>query len=164
MIELLFAVQAITTAALAFFVIKLRRELYPMLATAGRPYSSFWIRSIDVLVLATPQFEAAKTVTRIRWAFSEELLLTYSLRTYEVAMYPGFRHHYARWKAWLKGDKRYDCEVQKPRGLSRLYNKAIDIFCKEKEEEEKKEVVILPSRLRKRRYKRLAKPGSAPPY
>jgi len=72
MIELL-AVQAITTAALAFFVIKLRRELYPMIATAGQPYASFWVRSIDVLVLAAPQFEAAKTVIRIRKLFTEDI-------------------------------------------------------------------------------------------
>jgi len=157
MIELLLAVQAVATAALAFFVIMLRRELWPMIAAAGPTYSSFWIRSVEVLVLAAPQFEAAKTVIRVRWAFTEELFLRYSLSVYDVAMDPGFRHHYVRWKAWMSGDSRYDCEVQRPRGLSRLYNKAIDVFCKEKKEE-KKEAVILPSRWRKRRYKRWRKP------
>jgi len=56
--------------------------------------------------------------------------------------------------------------VEKPRGLSRLYNKAIDVFCREVKKDEKKEVVILPSRWRKRRYKRRTKPEpsrSAPP-
>ena len=150
MIELL-VVQAITTAALAFFVIKLRRELFPMIATAGPTYASFWIRSVDVLVVETPQFEAAKTVIRVRWLFTEELYLIHSLRVYDVAMHPYRRHHYVRWKAWLNGDDRYRCEVEKPRGLARLYTKAIDVFCKEKEPP--KEVVILPSRWRKRRYK-----------
>ena len=163
MIELL-AVQAITNLALAFFVIKLRRELYPMVAAAGQPYASFWIRSVDVLVVEAPQFEAAKTVIRVRWLFSEELHLTYSFRVYDVAMHPYRRHHYVRWRAWMQGDDRYRCEVEKPRGLARLYTKAIDVFCKEKEPP--KEVVILPSRWRKRRYKRWTKPvrsGSAPP-
>jgi hypothetical protein len=150
MIELL-AVQAVTTLALAFFVIKLRRELYPMIATAGQPYASFWIRSVDVLVVETPQFEASKVVIKVRWLFSEEIHMTYSFRVYDVAMHPLRRHHYVRWKAWMSGDDRYRCEVEKPRGLSRLYNKAIDVFCKEKEPP--KEVVILPSRWRKRRYK-----------
>jgi len=163
MIELL-AVQAITNLALAFFVIKLRRELYPMVAAAGQPYASFWIRSVDVLVVEAPQFEAAKTVIRVRWLFSEELHLTYSFRVYDVAMHPYRRHHYVRWRAWMQGDDRYRCEVEKPRGLARIYTKAIDVFCKEKEPP--KEVVILPSRWRKRRYKRWTKPvrsGSAPP-
>jgi len=155
MIELL-AVQAITNLALAFFVIKLRRELYPMVAAAGQPYASFWIRSVDVLVVEAPQFEAAKTVIRVRWLFSEELHLTYSFRVYDVAMHPYRRHHYVRWRAWMQGDDRYRCEVEKPRGLARLYTKAIDVFCKEKEPP--KEVVILPSRWRKRRYKRWRKP------
>jgi hypothetical protein len=150
MIELL-AVQAVTTLALAFFVIKLRRELFPMIATAGQPYASFWIRSVDVLVVEAPQFEAAKTVIRVRWLFTEELYLIHSLRVYDVAMHPLRRHHYVRWKAWMQGDGRYKCEVEKPRGLARLYTKAIDVFCKEKKPP--KEVVILPSRWRKRRYK-----------
>jgi hypothetical protein len=163
MIELL-AVQAVTTAALAFFVIKLRRELYPMIATAGPTYASFWIRSVDVLVVETPLLRAAKTVIRVRWLFSEELYLIHRLRVYDVAMHPYRRHHYVRWKAWLSGDDRYRCEVEKPRGLARLYTKAIDVFCKEKEPP--KEVVILPSRWRKRRYKRWTKPEpsrGAPP-
>jgi len=150
MIELLL-VQAVTTAALAFFVIKLRRELYPMIATAGQPYASFWVRSVDVLVVEAPQFEAAKTVIRVRWLFTEELYLIHSLRVYDVAMHPLRRHHYVRWKAWMSGDDRYVCEVERPRGLSRIYSKAIDVFCKEKKPP--KEVVILPSRWRKRRYK-----------
>ena len=152
MIELL-AVQAVTTLALAFFVIKLRRELYPMIATAGPAYASFWIRSVDVLVVETPQFEASKVVIKVRWLFSEEIHMTYSFRVYDVAMHPYRRHHYVRWKAWMQGDDRYECEVEKPRGLARLYNKAIDVFCKEKEPP--KEVIILPSKVRKRRYKRM---------
>jgi len=153
MIELL-AVQAITTAALTFFVIKLRRELWPMIAGADPPGSGgvgFWIRSINVLLVETPLLRAAKTVIRIRWLFSEEIHLIYRLRVYDVAMHPYRRHHYVRWKAWLSGDDRYRCEVEKPHGMSRLYNKAIDVFCKEKEPP--KEVVILPSRWRKRRYR-----------
>jgi hypothetical protein len=167
-IELLL-VQIITTLALAFFVIKLRRELYPMIAGADPPGSGgvgFWIRSIDVLLVETPLFRVVKSVTRVRWLFSEELHLTYRLRVYDVAMLPGTRHHYVRWKAWLSGDDRYECEVEKPRGLSRIYTKAIDVFCREVKKDEKKEVVILPSRWRKRRYKRWTKPepsGNAPP-
>jgi len=152
MIELL-AVQAITTAALAFFVIKLRRELYPMTAGAGPVHTGFWIRSIDVLVVATPQLEAAKTVIKIRRLREEELFLKYSLKFYDVAMHPTSQHHYSKWKAWMQGDDRYECEVEKPRGLARLYTKAIDVFCKEKEPP--KEVIILPSKVRKRRYKRM---------
>jgi hypothetical protein len=157
MIELLL-VQAITNLALAFFVIKLRRELYPMIAAAGPTYASFWIRSVDVLVVEAPQFEASKVVTKVRWLFSEEIHMTYSFRVYDVAMHPHSRHHYVRWKAWMQGDDRYECEVEKPRGLARLYTKAIDVFCREKKEEPPKEVVILPSRWRKRRYKRWRKP------
>jgi hypothetical protein len=155
MIELL-AVQAITNLALAFFVIKLRRELWPMFAMAKSGEIGFWVRSADVLEVATPQFEASKVVIKVRWLFSEEIHMTYSLRVYDVAMHPYRRHHYVRWKAWMSGDDRYRCEVERPRGLSRLYNKAIDVFCKEKEPP--KEVVILPSRWRKRRYKRWRKP------
>jgi len=155
MIELL-VVQAITNLALAFLVIKLRRELWPMIATAGQPYASFWIRSVDVLVLAAPQFEAAKSVIRVRKLFTEELYLRYRFRVYDVAMHPSSRVFYKEWRAWLSGDDRYRCEVEKPRGLARLYTKAIDVFCKEKEPP--KEVVIAPSRWRKRRYKRWTKP------
>jgi hypothetical protein len=150
MIELL-AVQAITTAALAAVVIKLRRELWPMIAGAGSEDVGFWVRSSSVLLVETPLLKAAKTAIRIRWLFSEELHLIHRLRVYDVAMHPYRRHHYVRWKAWLNGDDRYRCEVEKPRGLARLYTKAIDVFCKEKEPP--KEVVILPSRWRKRRYK-----------
>jgi len=157
MIELLL-VQAVTTLALAAVVIKLRRELWPMIATAGPVDAGFWIRSINVLVVETPQFEAAKTVIRVRWLFTEELYLIHSFRVYDVAMHPYRRHHYVRWKAWLSGDDRYRCEVEKPRGLARLYTKAIDVFCREVKKDEKKEVVILPSRWRKRRYKRWRKP------
>jgi len=154
MIELL-AIQAITTVALAFFVIKLRRELYPMIATAGPFHTGFWIRSIDVLVLATPQLEAAKTVIKIRRLREEELFLKYSLKFYYVAMHPTSQDYYRMWKAWMQGDTKYDCRVKRPRGLSRLVNKAIDVFCKEKKEEPPKEVIILPSKVRKRRYKRM---------
>jgi hypothetical protein len=156
MIELL-AVQAITTAALAFFVIKLRRELWPMI-TAAQPMvqGGFWLRSVDVLVLDAPQFEMAKVVTKVRWLFTEELFLRRRFRVYDVAMDPLRRHHYARWKAWMSGDSRYVCEVEKPRGLARLYNRAIDVFCKEKKEEKpQEEVLILPSKVRKRMYKRM---------
>jgi len=152
MIELL-AVQAITTAALAAVVIKLRRELWPAIATAGPENLGFWIRSVDVMALEAPQFEVSKTVIRVRWLFSEELFLIHRLRFYDVAMLPGTRHHYVRWKAWMSGDDRYRCKVEKPRGLSKLYNKAVDVFCKEKEPP--KEVMILPSKVRKRRYKRM---------
>jgi len=157
MIELL-AVQTITTLALAFFVIKLRRELYPMIAGAGPTHASFWIRSVDVLVVEAPQFEVSKTVIRVRWLLSEELFLIHSLRVYDVAMRPSSRVFYREWKAWMQGDDRYRCEVEKPRGLARIYTKAIDVFCREVKKEEKKEVVILPSRWRKRRYKRWRKP------
>jgi hypothetical protein len=163
MIELL-VVQAITNLALAFFVIKLRRELWPMFAVAKSGEVGFWVRSADVLGVVMPQFEASKVVIKVRWLFSEEIHMTYSFRVYDVAMHPYRRHHYVRWKAWMQGDDRYKCEVEKPRGLARLYTKAIDVFCKEKEPP--KEVVILPSRWRKRRYKRWTKPepsGSAPP-
>jgi len=155
MVELL-AVQAVTTLALALVAIKLRRELWPMIATAGPVDAGFWLRSIDVLVVEAPQFEAAKTVIRVRWLFTEELHLIHRLRAYDVAMHPYRRHHYVRWRAWLSGDDGYRCEVEKPRGLSRLYTKAIDVFCREKEPP--KEVVVPPSRWRRRRYKRWTKP------
>jgi hypothetical protein len=92
-------------------------------------------------------------VVRVRWLLTEELFLIHRLRVYDVAMHPSSQHHYARWKAWMQGDTKYDCRVKKPRGLSKLYNKAIDVFCKEKEPP--KEVMILPSKVRKRRYKRM---------
>ncbi len=150
MIELLL-VQTIATLALAVFVIILRRELYPMIATAGQPYTSFWIRSIDVLVLAAPQFEVAKTVIRIRWAFTEELFLRYSIRVYDVAMRPTSRSFYKEWKEWKSGSRRYDCRVKKPRWFARIYSKAIEIVCFKKEEEKRpKDVIIPPSRVRKR--------------
>jgi hypothetical protein len=157
MIELL-AVQAITNLALAFFVIKLRRELWPMFTVAKSGEIGFWARSADVLGVMMPQFEVAKVVIKVRWLFSEEIHMTYSFRVYDVAMHPYRRHHYVRWKAWLSGDDRYRCEVERPRGLARLYTKAIDVFCREVKKDEKKEVVILPSRWRKRRYKRWRKP------
>jgi hypothetical protein len=157
MIELL-TVQAITTAALAAVVIKLRRELYPMIATAGPVDAGFWLRSVDVLAVETPLLRAAKTVIRVRWLFSEEIHLIYRLRVYDVAIRPHRRHHYVRWKAWMQGDDRYRCEVKKPRGLSRIYTKAIDVFCREVKKDEEKDVVIAPSRWRRRRYKRWTKP------
>jgi len=152
MIELL-AVQAITTLALAFFVIKLRRELWPAIATAGPENLGYWIRSVDVMAVSGPQFDVDKIVVRVRWTLTEELFLIHKLRVYDVAMHPYRRHHYARWKAWMQGDDRYKCEVEKPRGLARIYTKAIDVFCEEKEPP--KEVIILPSKVRKRRYKRM---------
>jgi hypothetical protein len=163
MIELLL-VQTITNLALAAVVIKLRRELWPMIAGAGSEDVGFWVRSSSVLLVETPLLKAAKTAIRIRWLFSEELHLIHRLRVYDVAMRPSSRVFYREWRAWMQGDDRYRCEVEKPRGLSKLYTKAIDVFCKEKEPP--KEVVILPSRWRKRRYKRWTKPepsGSAPP-
>jgi hypothetical protein len=155
-IELLLLVQAITTAALAAVVIKLRRELWPMVAAAGPVDAGFWIRSIDVLTLAAPQFETAKTVIKVRWLFTEELFLRRRFRVYDIAMEPGSRHHYKMWKAWMSGDNRYECEVQKPRGLSKLYNKAIDVFCYDREEEERKwreevqKYLSLPTKYRKK--------------
>jgi hypothetical protein len=158
MIELLL-VQTITNLALAAVVIKLRRELWPMIAGAGpSPVRGFWIRSIDVLLVEMPLLRVAKSVTRVRWLFSEELHLTYRLRVYDVAMRPSSRVFYKEWRAWMQGDDRYKCEVEVPRGLSRIYSKAIDVFCREVKKDEKKEVVILPSRWRKRRYKRWTKP------
>ncbi len=163
MIELL-AVQVATTAALAFFVIKLRRELWPMIAAAGQPYTSFWVRSVDVLVLRAPQFEAAKTVIRVRWLFSEELHLTHSLRVYDVAMNPSGRYFYKEWREWMQGSRKYDCRVKKPRGLARLYSKAFDVVCFDREEEERKfreevqKYLSTPTKYRKRRYKRWKKP------
>ncbi len=139
MIELLL-VQTITNLALAFFVIKLRRELWPMTATAGpadqvlTPLLRSLMR-IDVLVLAAPQFEASRTVTRMRWAFSEELFLKYSLRVYDVAMDPTSRSFYKEWREWMQGNDRYRCVVDKPRGLARLYTKAIDVVCYDMENE-----------------------------
>jgi hypothetical protein len=162
MIELLL-VQTITNLALAAVVIKLRRELWPMIAGAGSEDVGFWVRSSSVLLVETPLLKAAKTAIRIRWLFSEELHLIHRLRVYDVAMRPSSRVFYKEWRAWMQGDDRYRCKVEKPRGLSKLYTKAIDVFCKEKEPP--KEVVILPSRWRKRRYKRWTKPepgGSAP--
>jgi hypothetical protein len=135
-IEPLLAAQAVATAVLAYFVIKLRKELYPMFATAG-PVEDvvFWIRSADVLVVETPQIGVSKTVIRIRWLLSEEIYLIHRLRLYDVAMEPSSRGFYERWKAWLSGDDRYRCLVKKPRGLARLYNKAIKVVCYDLQDE-----------------------------
>jgi len=125
----------------------------------------FWVRTVDVLGVVMPQFEVSKVVIKVRWLFSEELHLTHSLRIYDVAMDSSSRYFYKEWRAWLNGDDRYRCEVEKPRGLARIYTKAIDVYCRKVKKDEKKEVVILPSRWRKRRYKRWTKPepgGSAP--
>jgi len=163
MIELL-AVQAITTLALAAVVIKLRRELWPMITAAGQPYSSFWIRSVDVLVVETPQLEASKTVIRVRWLFSEELHLIHSLRVYDVAMDPSGRYFYKEWREWMQGSSKYDCRVKKPRGLARLYSRAFDVVCFNREEEERKfreevqKYLSTPTKYRKRRHKRWRKP------
>jgi hypothetical protein len=157
MIELLL-VQTITNLALAAVVIKLRRELWPMIAGAGSEDVGFWVRSSSVLLVETPLLKAAKTAIRIRWLFTEELHLIYRLRMYQEAMEPASRVFYKEWRAWMQGDDRYRCEVEKPRGLSRIYSKAIEVFCREVKKDKKKEVVILPSRWRKRRYKRWRKP------
>jgi hypothetical protein len=102
-------------------------------------------------VVETPQFEVFKTVTRIRRATSEELHLRYGIKVYDVAMDPTSRSFYKEWKAWLSGDRRYDCRVKKPRWFAKIYTKAIDVFCKEREEERRpREVIILPSRMRKK--------------
>jgi hypothetical protein len=150
MIELLLLVQAITTAALAAVVIKLRRELWPMIATAGPVDAGFWIRSIDVMALEAPQFETAKTVIRIRWAFTEELFLRRRFRVYDVAM--SSRSFCRKWKAWMNGDDRYRCLVEKPRGLTRLYNKAIKVVCFDMENERERmfwRVIEIGRRMRK---------------
>jgi hypothetical protein len=154
MIELLLAAQTVATAALAAVVIKLRRELYPMIATAGPVNAGFWIRSVDVLVLAAPQFETAKVVTKVRWLFTEEIYLRYSFRVYDVAMAPSGRYSYKKWKAWMQGDDRYRCLEEKPRGLARLYNKAIDVTCYDMEDEKDRKywrIVEIGQRMRKRK-------------
>ncbi len=162
MIELLLAVQTITNLALAAVVIKLRRELWPMNATAGpadqvlTPLMRVFIRSVNVLVLRTPQFEASKTVIRVRKLFTEELHLTHSLGVYDVAMVPSGRSFYKEWKAWLSGDGRYRCLEEKPRGLARLYNKAIDVTCYDMENEKDRrrwEVIEIAMRRRRRKHK-----------
>jgi len=135
MFELLL-VQTITNLALAAVVILLRRQLYPMIATAGQPYASFWVRSVDVMVVKTSQFEAAKVVTRVRLLFTEEIHMTYRFRVYDVAMDPISRKFYKRWREWMRGNARYYCLVEKPRGLARLCNKAIEVVCYDKENEE----------------------------
>ncbi len=162
MIELLLAVQTIATAALAVFVIILRRELYPAIATAGpadqvlTPLMRSLIRSIDVMVLRTPQFEVSRTVIKMRWAFSEELFLIHDLRAYDVAMRPNSRRYYREWKAWLNGDDRYRCVEEKPQGLARLYNRAIYVICYDMENERDRrfwEVVEIAMAGRRRRKK-----------
>jgi hypothetical protein len=170
MFELLLLVQAITTAALAFFVIILRRELYPALVTAGpaddvlTPLMRLWIRSIYVLVVDAPQFSVSKSIIRIRRVTSEELFLRFRIGVYDVPMHYSSRRFYKEWKAWLGGDRRYDCRVKKPRGLAKLYNKAIDVVCFDKEKEERKwreevqKYLSMPTKYRKRRYKRWRKP------
>ncbi len=155
MIELLLAAQTVATAALAFFVIKMRRELYPAFTTAGpadqvlTPLLRVFIRSMNILVVETPQFETSKTVIRMRWVTSEELQLTYSFRVYDVAMDPRSRRYYKQWKEWLSGSRRYYCRVKKPRWFAKIYNKAIYVVCYE-EERPPRDVIILPSRMRKR--------------
>jgi hypothetical protein len=143
MIELLL-IQTAATLALAFFVIMLRRELYPMIATAGpaddvlTPLARLWIRSVDVLVVETPQLMVSRTIIKIRRATSEELFLRYRIRVYDIPMSPRRRDFYKEWKAWMQGDSRYDCWVEKPRGLARLYSKAFDVVCFDREEKERK--------------------------
>jgi len=163
MIELL-AVQAITTAALAAVVIKLRRELWPMFAMAKSGEVGFWVRTVDVLGVVMPQFEVSKVVIKVRWLFSEEIHLTHSLRVYDVAMDPSGRYFYKEWREWMQGNSKYDCRVKKPRGLSRLYSKAFDVVCFDREEEERKfreevqKYLSTPTKYRKRRHKRWRKP------
>jgi hypothetical protein len=155
-IELLLLVQAITTAALAAVVIKLRRELWPMVTAAGPVDAGFWIRSIDVLTLAAPQFETAKTVIRIRWAFTEELFLRRRFRVYDIAMDPSGRSFYKEWKEWKSGSRRYDCRVKKPRWFAKIYTRAIDVVCFDKEKEERKwreevqKYLSMPTKYRKK--------------
>ncbi len=161
MIELLLAVQTIATAALAFFVITLRRELYPAIATAGPSDELLTpllrsLMSVNVLVVETPQFEVSLTVTRVRWLLSEELFLKYSIRVYDVAMRPTSRSFYKEWKAWMNGDRRYDCKVEKPRWFAKIYTKAFDVVCFDREEEERKfreelqKYLSLPTKYRKK--------------
>jgi hypothetical protein len=163
MIELL-AVQAITTAALAAVVIKLRRELWPMVVGVGPEDAGFWIRSIDVFALETPQFETAKVVIKVRWLFTEELYLRRRFRVYDIAMDPGSRGFYERWKAWLSGNDRYRCLEEKPRGLSRLYNKAIEVVCYDMENERSRKlwevIEIATAGRRRRKHKTSAKAGA----
>ncbi len=161
MIELLLAVQTITNLALAIFVIKLRRELWPMTTTAGpadqvlTPLMRVFIRSVNVLVVETPQFEVSKTVIRVRKLFTEELFLKYSLGVYDVAMRSSCRGFYRKWKAWQNGDDRYRCVVEKPRGfLARLYNKAICVICYDMEDEKDRwhwEVIEIATRRRRKK-------------
>ena len=132
MIELL-AVQAVTTLALAAVVIKLRRELYPTVATAGPENLGFWIRSVDVMALSGPQFDVDKIVVRMRWLLTEEIYLIHRLRVYDVAFVN--RGFYKQWKAWLNGNDRYRCVEKKPRGLARIYSKAIEVVCYDMENE-----------------------------
>jgi hypothetical protein len=64
----------------------------------------------------------------------------------------------------MQGDTKYDCRVKKPRGLARLYSKAFDVVCFDREEEERKfreevqKYLSTPTKYRKRRYKRWRKP------
>jgi hypothetical protein len=90
----------------------------------------------------------------VRWLLTEELFLIHRLRVYDVAMRPISRSFYKRWKAWLSGDNRYRCLVEKPRGLSRLYNKAIDVVCYDMENERSRklwEVIEIAERRRRKR-------------
>jgi len=157
-IELLI-VQTITTLALAAFVIKLRRELWPMIAGAGSEEIGFWVRSSSVLLIITPQIRAAKTVIKVRWLFTEEIHLIHSLEISDVAMEPTSRVFYTMWKEWMMGSDKYRCKVEKPRGLARLYTKAIDVVCFEQKDAEQKEVkwVPMPTKYRKRRRRRASR-------
>ena len=108
--------------------------------------------------METPQFEAAKTVIRVRWLFTEEIFLIYSFRVYDVAMDPLSRVFYKEWREWLRGNSKYDCNVKKPRRLSRLYSKAVRVVCFDREEKEWKLREALERVPRRRRYKRWTKP------
>jgi hypothetical protein len=155
MIELLL-VQTITTAVLAALVIKLRRELYPMLATAGSaddvltPLMRQLMRH-NALIVKSPQLLVSRSIIRMRQTTSEELFLRYRVRVYNTPIDPGYRYFYKEWKEWKSGSNKYDCRVKEPRGLARLYNKAIKIICTEKKEEKRpREIIIPPKRMRRR--------------
>jgi hypothetical protein len=96
-----------------------------------------------------PQFDVDKIVVRVRWSFTEELFLIHKLRFYDVAIRPVNRGFYKQWKAWLNGDSRYRCVVKRPRGLARIYSKAIKVVCYDMENERDRrlwEVIEIASR------------------
>jgi len=132
MIELL-AIQTATTLALAVAVFKLRRELWPLMATAGRPVDKEFATH-DVLIIRTPQFEIAKDVGRFRYVTKDELWLRLTVKIYYEPIDPYSRMYYTEWREWLRGGPKYCCKVKRPRGLERLYSKAVEIVCFEREQ------------------------------